>query len=134
MARSLQASLFLVLLTACGCSGGSTHPPTATVSGTVTLDGQPLENATLMFQPESGRPSTGVTDKEGRYTLEYMAGVPGATLGMHFVIIRTLVAGEDGRPPVSPEKLPKKYHDETGLRVEVKSGANTHDFDLSSKP
>ncbi len=134
MLRSRVMWMFPVILAMYGCGGDATRPAIATVTGVVTLDGTPLENATVLFQPENGRPSSGITDKDGRYTLSYAAGVPGAAEGAHTVYIRTLIPGEDGEPPVSPEKLPAKYHDESGLRVEVKSGANTHDFPLTAAP
>ncbi len=132
MPRRVCVCLLGALFAIVGCGGDATRPPISTVTGVVTLDGQPLENASVMFQPETGRPSSGTTDKEGRYTLEYSPGVPGAAEGKHTVIIRTLVPGEDGQPPVSPEKLPARYHDETELEVEVTSGNNVHNFDLTS--
>lgn len=134
MARPLAVCTALMLLSIYGCGGDSSRPAISTVTGIVTLDGNPLENATIMFQPDNGRPSSGMTDQTGRYTLEYAAGVPGAAEGAHTVIIRTLIPGEDGTPPVSPEKLPKNYHDQTELKAQVSAGKNEHNFDLSTKP
>src|SRR6478672_13610229 len=60
--------LLLVALAGCGQSG----PQIAPVHGHVKLDGQPLANADVQFQPEgSQRPSSGRTDAEGRYDLMY---------------------------------------------------------------
>jgi hypothetical protein len=115
-----------------GC-GGTEHPDVADVRGTVTLDGQPLANASIMFQPTTaGRPSLGTTDDQGNYTLLYLDGVEGAMLGTHKVVIRTEVPGEDGEPPVVREKLPPKYHNRSELTAEVAQGKNTIDFPLSS--
>src|SRR5512134_2265452 len=87
----------VVLMLAClsGC-GGPDHPEVGRVSGVVTLDGQPLPEATVMFQPTEGRASIATTDSAGKYSLTYLDGVPGAKLGPHKVIIRTEVPGEDG--------------------------------------
>jgi hypothetical protein len=115
-----------------GC-GGPEHPKVGRVSGVVTLDGQPLAEATVMFQPTEGRASIATTDSSGKYSLIYLDGVPGAKLGAHQVIIRTEIPGEDGQPPIAKEKLPKKYHENTELTAEVKPGANTFDFDLKSQ-
>lgn len=115
-----------------GC-GGSDHPDVGKVSGTVTLDQKPLAEATVMFQPPNGRASLATTDSNGKYSLTYIDGVPGAMLGTHKVIIRTEIPGEDGKPPIAKEKLPKKYHDKTELTADVKAGSNTHDFPLTSK-
>ena len=121
-------SLVLLLV---GC-GGPEHPDVGRVSGVVTLDGQPLSEATIMFQPTQGRASIATTDSAGKYSLTYLDGVPGALLGAHKVIIRTEVPGEDGQPPIVKEKLPKKYHEQTELTAEVKPGSNSFDFALTS--
>jgi hypothetical protein len=120
----------LVCLSGCG---GPEHPDVGRVSGVVTLDGQPLDKATVMFQPADGRASQATTDAAGKYTLIYLDRVPGARLGTHKVIIRTEIPGEDGQPPIAKEKLPPKYHNASQLTAEVKAGANTHDFDLKTK-
>lgn len=116
-----------------GC-GGPEHPDVADVSGTVTLDGKPLAQASIMFQPTAaGRPSLGTTDENGNYTLLYLDGVEGAMLGSHKVVIRTEQPGEDGQPPLVKEKLPPKYHNRSELTAEVVAGGNTIDFPLTSK-
>jgi hypothetical protein len=115
-----------------GC-GGPEHPDVGRVSGVVTLDGQPLAEATVMFQPTQGRASIATTDSAGKYSLTYLDGVPGAILGAHTVIIRTEIPGEDGQPPIAKEKLPKRYHDQTELTADVKPGSNTFDFPLTSQ-
>ena len=53
----------------------------ADVVGTVTLDGKPLEGASITFAPQSGRSSSGVTDSSGRYSLNYTGSIRGAMLG-----------------------------------------------------
>ena len=115
-----------------GC-GGPEHPDVGRVTGVVTLDGQPLDKATVMFQPANGRASVATTDSAGKYSLAYLDGVPGAILGTHKVIIRTEIPGEDGQPPIAKEKLPKKYHEQTELTAEVKPGSNKVDFPLTSQ-
>ncbi len=58
----------LVLLAGCSQSGHELAP----VNGRITLDGQPVVSAMVMFQPESkGSPSYGSTDQDGRYQLGY---------------------------------------------------------------
>src|SRR5262245_12531438 len=58
------------LLSAAGCGGGQ-----SSVSGTVTLDGQPLtktesRNVTIMFVPEGGgSPASALVDESGGFTL-----------------------------------------------------------------
>jgi hypothetical protein len=125
--------VLVMFVSAVGCGRGPKGVEIGKVKGTVTLNHQPLADATVLFQPASGRPSYGKTDSAGKYTLEYTQGIEGAVVGKHKVIIRSEVPGEDGKPPLAPEKLPNKYHDKSELSAEVKSGPNTFDFDLSSK-
>lgn len=124
--------VIVTLVWLAGC-GGPPHPEVGRVTGVVTLDGQPLAEATVMFQPTEGRASIATTDSAGKYSLIYLDGVPGAKLGAHKVIIRTEIPGEDGQPPIAKEKLPKKYHEQTELTAEVKPGSNTFDFPLTSQ-
>jgi len=50
--------LALCLLTAVsGC--GTSHPPTAKVTGTVTHQGKPLKQGTIIFEVDGCRPATG---------------------------------------------------------------------------
>ncbi|WP_245764647.1 carboxypeptidase-like regulatory domain-containing protein [Planctomicrobium piriforme] len=106
------------------------------MSGVVTLDGQPLANADLLFQPAAGRPSTGQTDESGRYSLTYSAKATGAKVGDHQVRITTYRPNRDPKDPGSPEapeKLPARYHSKTELTAQVKPGKNDKPFDLTSK-
>lgn len=132
----LSLALALLVITGTGCSSTqSDHPPLGRVEGVVTLDGQPLADADVTFQPEgSGRMSVGTTDAEGRYELTYMNEVRGALIGPHKVIITTARSGADNDPSSAvPEKLPDRYHRNSETRVEVAEGGNTFNFDLESK-
>jgi hypothetical protein len=130
-----------LLVAACfvtvGC-GGSNLPPTGTVTGVVTVDGQPIEGASVEFIPSSGRPSVGLTDASGKYELMITNDDKGALVGSHKVRITTLVnpvSSEGDGPTVEGRKemLPAKYHDESELTAEVASGSNTIDFALTTK-
>ncbi|GAA4440172.1 carboxypeptidase regulatory-like domain-containing protein [Bremerella cremea] len=127
----------LSVLFACGfalIAGCQKHsgPELATVTGTVTLDGKPLKDATLHFQPTSGRPSYGKTDDNGKYNMGYSLERQGVALGKHKVIIRTVVEDKYGKI-LRKEMLPKNYHDQTVLNAKVEDKANVIDFALESK-
>jgi len=135
-----RTSVSLVLLWALvGCGGGgSDNPDLGSVTGTVTLDGKPLPNATVEFTPtggEGGRPAVAVTDDDGEYELEYTPGNYGATPGSYQVVITTATTTTDaeGNDVDVPEKLPAKYNANTELKAEVKAGSNKFDFALDSK-
>ena len=130
--KPLLSGAALICFLVLGC-GHSSAPLLGKVAGIVTMDGQPLSNATVMFQPASGRPSSGITDSSGHYTLEYTQGLEGATLGEHQVIIRTEIAGADGEPPKQKELLPPKYNNNSELTANVIRGQNTCNFTLMSK-
>lgn len=124
----------LILLSGCGKSGSSISP----VSGTVTLDGKPIVEAKIIFQPEGGggSPSYGFTDQNGRYELGYKRNVAGALVGWHTISIKldTEVAGTNGESIHRPQLVPARYNERSELRREVKSGEdNEFEFELTSR-
>ena len=66
--RGLVLLLYVLLLTgAAGCGGG---PKLFPVSGLVTLDGQPLADAGVLFVPvDKGPAASGTTDAAGKFRL-----------------------------------------------------------------
>jgi hypothetical protein len=135
--RSICLGTFIVAGLLSGCGGQAAGPKIAPVSGKVELDGQPLADALVEFNPESGRPAFGRTDADGRYSLVYSQSADGAAVGTYKVKITTgqegnYAAGEMISPAV-PEKLPEKYHEKSELTAEVKPGKNVIDFSLKSK-
>ncbi len=109
----------------------------ATVTGTVTLDGEPLPQAFIRFEPESGRPSFGRTDATGAYSLRYKGEDWGAIVGAHGVKITTENLSEDtetGEMRFVKESLPATYHARTTLTAVVEPGENVIDFSLQSRP
>lgn len=128
---SLTASLFAV-----GCGGDLKVAP---VSGTVTLDGSPLERASVLFEPDKGRPSFGVTDGQGRYTLNYSMNERGAEVGACTVKISTAVQSEEdeGKAPKKGQdfgnKVPARYAKDP-VKVTVEPKSNTINIALTTKP
>ena len=132
MHRAFAGSLALVALLA-GCAPDG--PELATVAGTVRLDGQPLEEATVTFIPsKGGRPSAARTDPEGRYELVYTRDRNGALLGEHTVRISTFRKG-DPEQDIAPvlERVPVKYNIQSELKKTVEPNGNVFDFDLTSE-
>ena len=135
-----RSPLLLVLVLALGC-GDSKR---ASVSGTVTLDGKPLPNALVSFQPDgegqvdAGPGSTGRTDEKGEYTLQVSGGGKGAVVGWHKVKISCPVEDgpsnpdEDRRTP-QKDRVPLRYNRNSALKFEVKPGSNTADWPLTTK-
>lgn len=116
---------------------GMPLPELARVYGVVRLDGQPLEGATVRFEPTDRsltigdrgkhkiRASTAKTDAEGYYDLYYIEDVRGAALTEHRVMIEKFDA--DGRLVTPPE-----YYDASMETRTVESGSNEFNFELET--
>ena len=75
--------------------GCSRQPQLAEVKGQVLMKGKPLGNVKVDFHPDpdqgtSGPGSSGTTDEQGKFTLTYSNGKPGAIVGHHRVIVTDL--------------------------------------------
>ncbi len=114
-----------------GCGGGGDKPQLATVSGQVTLDGNPLANVSVVFESENGQVSYGGTDSTGKYELSFRDGAKGAEVGKNTVRISTVL--DHPEPPGYKDPIPAKYNADSTLSVEVQPGPNTHNFELQSK-
>lgn len=137
-----------------GCGGAANAkplPPTVPVSGTITLNGEPLAFAAVTFIPgvqTKGIECTGLTDEYGNYTLKQMRGAEGAPPGEYQVVIRC-PKSMDGTPALKPppsgtkadevmgvaaESLPPQYSDpaQTRLTNVVPKEGGTLDFDLKA--
>lgn len=112
-----------------GCGGASDLPKLGHVNGIVTFEGNPLPGAEIVFLPEQGRGSAGVTDANGRYTLRYTDKQNGAIIGIHTVSITTKLPDDTSKPEI----LPAKYHQKSELKYQVKEGDNVADFPLTAK-
>jgi hypothetical protein len=118
-----------------GCDARSVVP----VSGRITLNGQPLADAIVLFQPDLGRtnPGTGSigrTDANGRFVLrQIQPDRRGALVGWHHVTIRSAPKGAESETKAERECIPENYNTKSGLGCFVPSGGcSDADFDLHS--
>ena len=124
-----------------GCGYSPDLPPVAEVSGTVTLDGNPLPRGTVQFVPDesqgtTGAPGVGYIDSNGRYELS-TAGVKGAIVGKHKVAVVALEDFDLMTTSYAPSLVPERYNDadSSGLAFEVKAGeSNVIDLKLTGGP
>jgi len=117
-------------------AGCASQTKIALVAGTVSMNGQPLPQAMVEFQPDFGAPSYGYTDAEGRFELSYQPHQAGALVGKHQVRITT--AGEKTDPRTdcarqTPEIVPESYNEQTELVVEVVPGKNQVDLRIEGR-
>jgi hypothetical protein len=149
MKRTLILAIgFCVSWLLVGC-GGATYVP---VSGVVTMDGKPLPNAMVFFQPigdSGGVGSTAKTDSDGRYKLEASTPIPttGALVGKHRVTIGSVPStlsnpndsdaanpGGKAAPKLAKDTIPERYNTKSELEFDVpSSGTDKANFDLKSK-
>lgn len=128
--RTPITGVILAAVFACvvGCGDAGDRPELGSVTGLVTLDGQPLNNAVVLFKTQGKRSSRGFTDEKGRYTLSYIRDIEGAAVGEHRVSI-------DRLPQVEGQqysRLPSKFNRESTLDATVSPGHNTIDWKLKS--
>ncbi len=128
--RLLSCVMVLAIFALIGCS------QTESVTGTVTLDGEPLPEAEVEFSPvEGGRPAMGVTGPDGNFELQYLRDASGAMAGKYNVRISTATTrtDKDGNDVEVPEKVPARYQKDGALVKEVVPGSNHFEFKLSSE-
>ena len=134
----LVASLALVCAVGCGASSGLDK---VVVSGTVTLDGQPIPNGEIRFIPAPGTtgPVSGGPIKDGAYVAKGKGGVP---LGEHTVEIKAYRAmakgpgqatSADSEGGAAEQYLDKRYNEQTTLKATIGADTETQDFQLTSK-
>ena len=127
------ASSILILS---GCDGKSR----ATVQGTITLDGQPIELGAISFIPVDGKsPTTGGPISNGHYSVPNVpvAEMKVAISGSRVVGKKKLYADrpDSQEMPITENPVPAQFSDlqNTTLRFEVKHGTNYKNWDLKSK-
>ena len=104
-------------LTIVGCGAEKTSVQLAPAEGTVTYQGRPLADATVLFAPEKGPIATGVTDLEGHFTLA-TGSRRGAAVGTSKVAIN--VGGPPGGaeteapPPPKTEEEAREFSKKAG--------------------
>lgn len=119
-----------------GCGSGSTR---VEVSGTVTMDGLPMSEGTILFVPlnEHGI-RVGSPIKDGNYEVP---AEKGPQRGEH----RVEITWERPTGKILPSKdieiqrqeivqmVPAKYNKDSTLKVNIEGSTNSFDFDLESK-
>ncbi len=149
------AWICLQFIAGCGGVAPTANYSTVTllrVSGSVTLDGNPLPAAVVTFDAEDGQFSYGLTDSNGKFSLQFDSAKSGVTPGKKTVRISTTRkilglnskeegGGEDGggegesskTSPRPTELVPARYNQKSELSVEVSSSKKHFEFPLVSQ-
>jgi hypothetical protein len=137
---SLYSCALLMAATVAGCGkDGYLELGLVEVTGKVTLDGQPLPYAKVVFEGDDKRQAIGTTDSGGNYKLMYDSQTPGAMPGPKTVRITTADVDVEGGgagegSEAAKERVPAKYNAKSELKADVSAANKTFDFDLKSSP
>ena len=137
----------LSVLTFSGCGGG--NDGRVAISGSVTLDGKPLDGGTIAFIGGGGGSlATASTNKEGKFQIQVALGLNKVAISKDdpAAAIQTAVKPEDmlmgtdaeykAQQQSKPKELvPVKYSkpDSSGLSFDIVSGMQPLSIGLSSK-
>ena len=147
--RMIWTSRLVNLLSVCcavflaaGCSGDGTEPlkNLVPVSGTITYDGEPLDQGVVSFAPvEPGGQSATGKIVDGKFTMQTTVSAPGVVAGKYKVLVESTET-LDSAPSTNPTDLyakpknliPARYNDvkTSGLEIEVVSGMSPPSWNL----
>ena len=134
--RCLVFCVWALLPFLIGCDGGGKDGQVS-ATGTVTLDGQPLEKGTISFMPTGQTGTTGGGDiVKGKYSAYVSPGE-----------MRVSIRAEREVPVANPTQeqiergmtvdresiIPAKYNDRSELKATVTDSAREFNYDLTSK-
>lgn len=146
--RTLASVFGIVLigLLMSGCQPSKNPLGRLPATGSVTLDGAPLDAGEIQFQPKQADAkavNTAAVIKGGAYSLAAEVGLLPGTYAVSITSAPPppaatstdpVQAMQDASKPPPADRIPRKYNQETTLKAVVtKEGPNKFDFDLKSK-
>jgi hypothetical protein len=138
-----RAALWLACLTLLGgiCGCGESDPlGRHAISGSVNVNGAPLENGNIGFQPaDTGATSSGAVIAAGKYSIPRQKGL---AAGKYRVTVNAPVPGTGGTAPAMPgdavpppqELIADEWNTKSEQFIEVKdAGPFVFDFNVKAK-
>ena len=130
--------LLLLPVLLAGCGGDGIRR--VEVSGSVTLDGKPLDGAAILFVPIKGGPTAGTEIAGGQYRIEQSGGPSPGPYRVEITAYHGTgeMIPDSDRPEEMEERqesiVPTRYNGKSELRVELSAdGDNRQDFALESE-
>ena len=138
MIPRLRIHLICLICTVAAVASGCDATPDgmATVTGRVTVNGQPAAAGAITFTPSDGTSQTsGGKIVDGRYEAAAPIGVMRVMIRIPKVVGERKLYDTPDSPiqPIMNESLPPRYNDQTELEIEVHPGETECSFDLSSQ-
>ncbi len=134
--------ILLLVNAVAGCGETVDDLPRRGISGTITLDGAPMEGGTISFAPDgTPRPNpvtAGAVIRAGEYAIETAKGL---TPGDYRVSINSQrkgagaskAPGPGERKGASKEPIPARYNSSTSLKASVTAdGPTKFDYEITS--
>ena len=115
-----------------GCKGDSKH---GTISGVVTLDGQPLKSGLIRFIPADGQTaSADAVIADGKFTTTAPIGEKQVWISAPKVVGKRKAYNTPDSPTVDivEELLPKEYNAASKLKLNVTADSQQTAYDLKS--
>jgi hypothetical protein len=130
--------IFFLLILIVGCNQSGQLEGLVPASGTVTFNSQPVDQATVIFSPQSGadtvRAASAVTDAKGHFTMTTLNPSDGVFPGNYLVTVeKTETTGEYRQEPI-PNSDHSKLIDERQIKdlLPIKyCNINTTDLSVS---
>jgi hypothetical protein len=142
---AVRRGLFALLLMAtCGWLWGCSRDPLGrhAISGSVTLDGAPLEKGNISFQPTDQQPTaSGAVVERGKFSIPRAKGL---AAGKYRVVVNASAVAVGGKvptadampgdpPPPPLERIPPSWNVASRQTIEVKrEGPFEFPFDIST--
>jgi hypothetical protein len=133
--RTLLLFAACLSVVALGCGG----TPVAAVHGKITLDGQPVENGSIVFLPAaSGGRKAAAAVQQGSYTIppedQLAPGSYRVEITWQKPTCRKIPSADPGfSTDETREAIPARYNTDSTLKVDIGPGDVQQDFALTSK-
>ena len=124
------------LLAAAILMGGCAKSNMGVVTGTISVDGTPAKSGSIAFIPVNGKSSTaGAEIVDGRYTANVPFGAAKVEIRVPKVVGQKKLYDTPNSPiqPLLAESLPRKFNDDTELKLDVQPGKNLQDYELTTR-
>jgi hypothetical protein len=129
MAGRIPVLLTALLISGCGKSN------VGVVTGRISVDGTPAKSGSIAFFPVNRKSSTsGAEIVDGRYAAKVALGTATVEIRVPKVVGQKKLYDTRDSPikQLMAESLPRKYNDETELKLDVLPGKNVQDYDLKT--
>ena len=130
----LATSVLFLAVSLLGC-GGESGPTTYPVSGTVTLDGEPIKGGRIALWDAEGKVATAAgTVTNGEYSLQSQPGKKLVKITARREVPGKFDTSNPGeKHPVIEQYIPSQYNEKTTLTEEVTpEGENQFNFELTN--